>query len=180
MTVFNYKICLLIEATQVTDNVPAIVRYDGDDGVQERFEHGRHVLLQPVALFGCESALPHKTKLKERRSFCCSRLKERRNSSPISPFPRKRRFSGERNFDTLTPLRSQPQKKRRITANILTFGRDKRCGKRGFGSRTVFSIQLFVETKLFTFASRLNSRKSLRNFVRRRAVPASLEKSFHN
>lgn len=71
---------------------------------------------------------------------------------------------GERNFDTLTPLRSQPQKKRRITANILTFGRDKRCGKRGFGSRTVFSIQLFVETKLFTFASRLNSRKSLRNF----------------
>ena len=50
----------------MTDNVPAIVRYDGDDGVQERFEHGRHVLLQPVALFGCESALPHKTKLKER------------------------------------------------------------------------------------------------------------------
>ena len=107
----------------MTDNVPAIVRYDGDDGVQERFEHGRHVLLQTVALFGCESALPHKTKLKERRSFCCSRLKERRNSSPISPFPRKRRFSGERNFDTLTPLRSQPQKSkgglRRISSPLV-------------------------------------------------------------
>ena len=69
---------------------------------------------------------------------------------------------GERNFDTLTPLRSQHRKSgglRRISSPL-----DKRCGERGFGSRTVFSIQLFVETKLFTFASRLNSRKSLRNF----------------
>jgi hypothetical protein len=44
VTVFNYKICLLIEAAQMTDDVPPIVRDDGDDGVQERFEHGRHLL----------------------------------------------------------------------------------------------------------------------------------------
>ena len=126
----------------------------------------------PSALFGCESALPNKTKLKERHVLfvCCSRLKneEMKDERKKETKRRKKRSvskkRGERNFDTLTPLRSQPQKKRRITANILTFGRDKRCGKRGFGSRTVFSIQLFVETKLFTFASRLNSRKSLRNF----------------
>jgi hypothetical protein len=84
------------------------------------------------------------------------------SSKPSSSVSKKE--EKDRNFDTLKTRQVNHEKKRRITANILTFGRDKRCGKRGFGSRTVFSIQLFVETKLFTFASRLNSRKSLRNF----------------
>ena len=119
---------------------------------------------------------PSQNKIKRKtRSFCCSRLKNeemkdktkkrdrrRASSKPSSSVSKKE--EKDRNFDTLKTRLVNHEKKRRITANILTFGRDKRCGKRGFGSRTVFSIQLFVETKLFTFASRLNSRKSLRNF----------------
>ena len=124
---------------------------------------------------------PSQNKIKRKtRSFCCSRLKneemkdERRRQNEEKRSEKSfffktvvvvsKKEEKDRNFDTLKNRRSQPQEKRRITATILTFGRDKRCGKRGFGSRTVFSIQLFVETKLFTFASRLNSRKSLRNF----------------
>ena len=123
---------------------------------------------------------PSQNKIKRKtRSFCCSRLKneemkdERRRQNEEKRSEKSffktvvvvsKKEEKDRNFDTLKPAVVNHEKKRRITANILTFGRDKRCGKRGFGSRTVFSIQLFVETKLFTFASRLNSRKSLRNF----------------
>jgi len=124
---------------------------------------------------------PSQNKIKRKtRSFCCSRLKneemkdERRRQNEEKRSEKSffktvvvvsKKEEKDRNFDTLKISRLvNHEKKRRITANILTFGRDKRCGKRGFGSRTVFSIQLFVETKLFTFASRLNSRKSLRNF----------------
>ena len=123
---------------------------------------------------------PSQNKIKRKtRSFCCSRLKneemkdERRRQNEEKRSEKSffktvvvvsKKEEKDRNFDTLKTRLVNHEKKRRITANILTFGRDKRCGKRGFGSRTVFSIQLFVETKLFTFASRLNSRKSLRNF----------------
>ena len=56
MTVFNYKICLLIEATQVTDNVPAIVL------MMEMTECRNGLSMDDMSpstacrLFGCESA----------------------------------------------------------------------------------------------------------------------------